>query len=84
MPNAIKVVAAAMPLSRQAARTACKACAASSVSSSRYSSSFKRPPPNYPGHVPLSRIEQAAMAIGSSAMALFNPYRAGTCYAFHK
>ncbi|KAG5974077.1 Ubiquinone biosynthesis protein [Claviceps cyperi] len=35
-----------------------------------------RPPPNYPGHVPLTTTERLAMAIGSSAMALINPYRA--------
>ncbi|KJK75558.1 hypothetical protein H634G_08922 [Metarhizium anisopliae BRIP 53293] len=32
--------------------------------------------PNYPGHVPLTKLERLGMAIGSSAMALINPYRA--------
>jgi ubiquinone biosynthesis protein COQ4 len=41
-------------------------------------SALNRPPPKYPGHVPLTKIEQAGMAIGSGIMSLFNPYRAGT------
>ena len=34
-----------------------------------------RPPPNYPGHVPLTYIERSALAIGSAFGSLFNPYR---------
>lgn len=40
-------------------------------------SSLTRPPPNYPGHVPLSRIEKAALAIGSGVMSLRDPRRGG-------
>ncbi|KAK8122290.1 coenzyme Q biosynthesis protein Coq4 [Apiospora sp. TS-2023a] len=36
---------------------------------------LNRPPPNYPGHVPLTRIERAALALGSGVLSLANPYR---------
>ncbi|KAI1844623.1 hypothetical protein JX266_009296 [Neoarthrinium moseri] len=36
---------------------------------------LNRPPPNYPGHVPLTRIERAALAVGSGIMSLRDPYR---------
>lgn len=39
---------------------------------------LNRPPPNYPGHVPLTRIERAGLAIGSGLMSFMNPYRGGT------
>ncbi|KID72423.1 Coenzyme Q biosynthesis protein Coq4 containing protein, partial [Metarhizium brunneum ARSEF 3297] len=52
-------------------------CASCSQSNSRQFSVLNRPPPNYPGHVPLTKLERLGMAIGSSAMALINPYRAG-------
>lgn len=39
---------------------------------------LNRPPPNYPGHVPLTRIERAGLAIGSGIISLVNPYRGGT------
>ncbi|PNY24435.1 Ubiquinone biosynthesis protein coq-4 [Tolypocladium capitatum] len=54
-----------------AARAA--SCAASP--SSRRFSALSRPPPKYPGHVPLTRVERAGLAIGSSVMSLVNPYR---------
>ena len=37
----------------------------------------QRPPPNYPGHVPLSAVERIGLAVGSSIAALINPYRHG-------
>ncbi|KAH8661889.1 ubiquinone biosynthesis protein Coq4 [Xylariales sp. PMI_506] len=37
---------------------------------------LNRPPPNYPGHVPLTRTERTMMAVSSGLMALANPYRA--------
>lgn len=78
-----KAAILASPATRHAAaRTICLACATTTTppgANNRSFSSWKRPPPNYPGHVPLTRLEQAAMAIGSSAMALVNPYRAGAC-----
>ncbi|KAL7822741.1 coenzyme Q biosynthesis protein Coq4 domain-containing protein [Trichoderma gracile] len=39
-------------------------------------SALNRPPPKYPSHVPLTRIEQVGMALGSGVMSLLNPYRA--------
>ncbi|PHH76422.1 hypothetical protein CDD82_4001 [Ophiocordyceps australis] len=36
---------------------------------------LNRPPPNYPGHVPLTKLERAGLALGSGVMSLFNPYR---------
>ena len=39
---------------------------------------LNRPPPNYPGHVPLTGVERAGLAIGSAVMSLMNPYRAGS------
>jgi len=42
---------------------------------SRHFSVLNRPPPNYPGHVPLTRIEKAGLAVGSAVMSLMNPYR---------
>ncbi|ROW10312.1 hypothetical protein VMCG_02128 [Cytospora schulzeri] len=49
---------------------------AATVSTARRSFSIlNRPPPNYPGHVPLTRIERAGLAIGSGIISLANPYR---------
>ncbi|KAH9223247.1 ubiquinone biosynthesis protein coq4, mitochondrial [Leptodontidium sp. 2 PMI_412] len=42
---------------------------------SRQFSVLNRPPPNYPGHIPLTRIERAVLAIGSAFGSLYNPYR---------
>ncbi|KAL6893374.1 coenzyme Q biosynthesis protein Coq4 domain-containing protein [Trichoderma evansii] len=50
--------------------------AVAATASVRHFSALNRPPPKYPGHVPLTKIEQAGMAIGSGIMSLFNPYRA--------
>lgn len=36
---------------------------------------LNRPPPNYPGHVPLTYLERGALAIGSAFGSLANPYR---------
>ncbi|KAH8587571.1 ubiquinone biosynthesis protein coq4, mitochondrial [Bisporella sp. PMI_857] len=43
---------------------------------SRQFSVLNRPPPNYPGHVPLTRIERAGLAVGSAVMSLISPTRA--------
>jgi ubiquinone biosynthesis protein COQ4 len=37
---------------------------------------LNRPPPNYPGHVPLTFIERSALALGSAITSLLNPRRA--------
>lgn len=36
---------------------------------------LNRPPPNYPGHVPLTLLERGALAVGSAFGSLRNPYR---------
>lgn len=36
---------------------------------------LNRPPPNYPGHVPLTLLERGALAVGSAFGSLLNPYR---------
>ncbi|KAM3470689.1 hypothetical protein MY5147_006245 [Beauveria neobassiana] len=62
------------PVSRQALQIrTCAACGG--VSSPRAFSVLNRPPPNYEGHVPLTRIERAGLALGSGVMSLINPYR---------
>ncbi|RAK92628.1 ubiquinone biosynthesis protein COQ4, mitochondrial precursor [Aspergillus costaricaensis CBS 115574] len=43
---------------------------------SRPISGFNRPPPNYPGHVPLNFVERGALAVGSAVGSLLNPRRA--------
>ena len=58
-------------------RQSCAAACASSWSTTRRFSVFNRPPPNYPGHVPLTRLERAGLAVGSGVMSLMNPYRHG-------
>ncbi|PMD57512.1 coenzyme Q biosynthesis protein Coq4 [Hyaloscypha bicolor E] len=42
---------------------------------SRHFIVLNRPPPNYPGHVPLTRIEKAGLALGSAVMSLMDPHR---------
>ncbi|KAE9372391.1 ubiquinone biosynthesis protein coq4, mitochondrial, partial [Stipitochalara longipes BDJ] len=42
---------------------------------SRHFSVLNRPSPNYPGHVPLTRIEKAGLAVGSAVMSLMDPHR---------
>ncbi|KAF2488856.1 coenzyme Q biosynthesis Coq4, partial [Lophium mytilinum] len=43
--------------------------------SSRYFSLLNRPPPNYDGHIPLTKIERAALAIGSGLLSFRDPRR---------
>lgn len=47
------------------------------ASYTRVFSVLNRPPPRYPGHVPLTRIERAALAVGSGLTSYFDPYRGG-------
>ncbi|KFY35379.1 hypothetical protein V494_05974 [Pseudogymnoascus sp. VKM F-4513 (FW-928)] len=49
------------------------ACAIST--SPRPFSVLNRPPPNYEGHVPLTRLERAGLAVGSAITSLIDPYR---------
>lgn len=48
---------------------------------SRHFSVLNRPPPNYPGHVPLTRIEKAGLALGSAVMSLMDPHRGGIAFS---
>lgn len=43
--------------------------------SQRSFSILNRPPPNYPGHVPLTAIERIGLAVGSAVASLANPRR---------
>ncbi|KAM3526309.1 hypothetical protein MY4038_006865 [Beauveria bassiana] len=62
------------PVAHQALQIrTCAACGG--VSSPRAFSVLNRPPPNYEGHVPLTQIERAGLALGSGVMSLINPYR---------
>ncbi|KIY02149.1 ubiquinone biosynthesis protein coq4, mitochondrial [Fonsecaea multimorphosa CBS 102226] len=49
--------------------------ASSSASSPRPFSVLNRPPPNYPGHVPLTAVERVGLAVGSAVTSLIDPYR---------
>lgn len=39
---------------------------------------LNRPPPKYPGHVPLTFVERGALAVGSAVGSLLNPRRGGS------
>ncbi|KAG8167693.1 hypothetical protein KVR01_003382 [Diaporthe batatas] len=80
-----------MRLTVPRASTLCRgsqgACKAATVgvatrSPQRSFSVLNRPPPNYPGHVPLTHVERAGLAIGSGIMSLVNPYRGDLIAAF--
>nr|APB91649.1 putative coenzymeQ biosynthesis protein [Knoxdaviesia proteae] len=43
---------------------------------------LNRPPPNYPGHIPLTRVERLALTVGSGLASFFNPYRGDMIAAF--
>ncbi|KAM0816319.1 putative Ubiquinone biosynthesis protein COQ4, mitochondrial [Seiridium cardinale] len=48
------------------------------ASQQQHAASFSvlsRPPPNYPGHILLTRVERFALALGSGIGSLINPYR---------
>lgn len=47
---------------------------------SRNFSVLNRPPPNYPGHIPLTRIEKVGLAVGSAIMSLRDPHRGGMSF----
>lgn len=49
--------------------------ARSSHQTRRTFSVLNRPPPNYPGHVPLTSIERIALAVGSAFGSLRDPHR---------
>ncbi len=47
---------------------------------SRSFSVLNRPPPNYPGHIPLTMIERAGLTIGSGIISFLDPRRGGMHY----
>ncbi|OTA98439.1 hypothetical protein M426DRAFT_325977 [Hypoxylon sp. CI-4A] len=67
-----------LPVTATAATTSISSLPSSNSnrkSRSRHFSVLNRPPPNYPGHVPLTKIERAALAVGSGVMSFIDPYR---------
>lgn len=54
-------------------------CGRSSVL--RSFSVLTRPTPKYEGHIPLTSIERASLAIGSALGSILNPRRGGNAYA---
>jgi ubiquinone biosynthesis protein COQ4 len=74
----MKSVFPRISLCAQCSRALVPASALSSSSPRRRAafSVLARPPPNYPGHVPLTLIERAALAAGSGILSLLDPRRA--------
>lgn len=65
----------------------CAAISSGSTSSSstpqtRQFSALNRPPPNYPGHVPLTRLERFGLFVGSGLISLVNPRRGDLIASF--
>lgn len=46
--------------------------------STRCFSVLNRPPPNYAGHIPLTRTERLSLALGSGLLSFLDPRRGGT------
>lgn len=69
--------ALALPRGSNGLFTAVTVPVATSPDSRRPFSVLNRPPPNYPGHVPLTHVERAGLAIGSGIMSFMDPYRGG-------
>lgn len=77
MPAATKRMGAVVAVTtRQATATGLRT--QQTTAFTRHFSVLNRPPPNYPGHVPLTRIERGALAIGSAVGSLLNPRRGGS------
>ncbi|KAF7164417.1 hypothetical protein CNMCM6106_000969 [Aspergillus hiratsukae] len=66
---------------RLAARGTTQAASATATYLVRSFSALNRPPPKYPGHVPLTFLERGALAVGSAVGSLMNPRRAVTMTA---
>lgn len=65
-------------LTRSTPVTVPPAAAAAACGCVRSFSVLNRPPPNYPGHIPLTTVERGALAVGSAIGSYLNPRRAGT------
>lgn len=55
----------------------CFAAIYSHASAHRAFSVLNRPPPNYPGHVPLTKVERLGLAVGSAVGSLWDVRRHG-------
>lgn len=72
----------AVSLKRPAATAICAATRYTSSSllppaSYRWFSVLNRPPPNYEGHIPLTRTERLGLALGSGLLSFLDPRRGG-------
>lgn len=68
------MLAALNPLKRAAQLIGARTIISSAASSSSFSPA-DRPPPNYPGHIPLTTPERGLLAVGSAVGSLLNPRR---------
>ena len=83
MPVATKRVGAAVAATARQATATTVRHTQRTTTITRHFSVLNRPLPNYPGHVPLTRIERGALAIGSAVGSLLNPRRGGRLLCSH-
>ncbi|KAI0450362.1 Coq4-domain-containing protein [Xylaria acuta] len=74
-PRSSLPVAALLPTTTQSSTPAPNPTSLHAPPQVRPFSVLNRPPPNYPGHVPLTGVERAALAIGSGVMSFLDPRR---------
>ncbi|KAI0183833.1 ubiquinone biosynthesis protein COQ4, mitochondrial [Xylaria flabelliformis] len=74
-PRSSLPVAALLPIPPPTSTSTSNTTPPNVSSQTRRFSVLNRPPPNYPGHVPLTGVERAALAIGSGVMSFFDPRR---------
>ncbi|KAI2610442.1 Coq4-domain-containing protein [Hypoxylon sp. NC1633] len=72
-PAAAAVVSISSPSSSSS--TSSRISNSNGASRRRPFSVLNRPPPNYPGHVPLTTLERAALAVGSGIVSIVDVYR---------
>jgi hypothetical protein len=77
------VLARHVPLGVRALTVSTPSSIAGASIALRSFSVLNRPPPNYPGHVPLTFVERSALAVGSAVGAIFNPYRGGNKISYY-
>ncbi|OLN86091.1 Ubiquinone biosynthesis protein COQ4, mitochondrial [Colletotrichum chlorophyti] len=68
----------ALPKPSQGRLALCAACTTTTTttaSPNRRFSVLNRPPPKYPGHVPLTPLERTSLALGAGIWSLLSPYR---------
>ncbi|TLD22008.1 hypothetical protein PspLS_07850 [Pyricularia sp. CBS 133598] len=79
--RAVQAVVRTQGRQRPTLERACLSCA-SIAHTRRCFSVLDRPAPNYPGHVPLTRVERAGLAVGSGLWSLLDPRRGDLIAAF--